>query len=357
MAVAFFALVVVLAAGFAFLNGFRDVSTAVALSVRTRALTPSVAVVLAAVFNFAGVLLSGGFALVFSQSWVVLPSGMNGLTMLAAGLCSAILWGIYAWWRGVPLSSTHALVGGLVGAGAASAVMGGSSINGVDGILLAQVVLPLLLSPVIAFLGAYLLVWPVTWAARYTQPDVVHGRFRHAQSVSAAAVAFGHGLQDGQRTVAVILLGAVAAGVSDSNDLPFWVILLTAVMLTAGTLLWWLAHLVHLGLQADPGRPDAGIHRPEPDLADVVHRRHRLPPAAFHHAHCDVGGAGCGNQPELFRHQPADGAADPGVLGRDADRHRRRGVRPWAGALAAVALSFERVVQARKSPTAAVPPR
>ncbi|WP_284754334.1 anion permease [Arthrobacter sp. efr-133-R2A-120] len=257
MAVAFFALVVALAAGFAFLNGFRDVSTAVALSVRTRALTPSVAVVLAAVFNFAGVLLSGGFALIFSQSWVVLPSGVSGLTVLAAGLCSAILWGIYAWWRGVPLSSTHALVGGLVGAGAASAVMGGGYINGVDSVLLAQVVLPLLLSPVIAFLGAYLLVWPVTWAARYTQPDVMHGRFRHAQSVSAAAVAFGHGLQDGQRTVAVILLGAVAAGVSDSNDLPIWVILLTAVMLTAGTLCggWRISYTLGYKLtRVDPMR-------------------------------------------------------------------------------------------------------
>jgi PiT family inorganic phosphate transporter len=182
---------------------------------------------------------------------------MNGLTMLAAGLSSAILWGIYAWWRGVPLSSTHALVGGLVGAGAASAVMGGSSVNGVDGILLAQVVLPLLLSPVIAFLGAYLLVWPVTWAARYTQPDVVHGRFRHAQSVSAAAVALGHGLQDGQRTVAVILLGAVAAGVSDSSDLPLWVILLTAVMLTAGTLCggWRISYTLGYKLtRVDPMR-------------------------------------------------------------------------------------------------------
>lgn len=257
MAVAFFALVVVLAAGFAFLNGFRDVSAAVALSVRTRALTPSVAVVLAAVFNFAGVLLSGGFALVFSQSWVLLPSGVKGLTVLAGGLCSAILWGIYAWWRGVPLSSTHALVGGLVGAGVASALMGGSSINGVDGILLTQVVLPLLLSPLVAFVGGYLLVWPVTWAARYTQPDVMHGRFRHALSVSAAAVALGHGLQDGQRTVAVILLGAVAAGVSDSNDLPFWVILLTAVMLTAGTLCggWRISYTLGYKLtRVDPMR-------------------------------------------------------------------------------------------------------
>lgn len=257
MTVAFFALVVALAAGFAFLNGFRDVSTAVALSVRTRALTPSIAVVLAAVFNFAGVLLSGGFALIFSQSWVALPSGMNGLTVLVSGLCSAILWGIYAWWRGVPLSSTHALVGGLAGAGASSVLMGGSPISGVDNTLLAQVVLPLLLSPVIAFFGAYLLVWPVTWAARYTQPDVMHGRFRHAQSVSGAAVAFGHGLQDGQRTVAVLLLAAVAAGVSDHDDLPIWVILLTAVMLTAGTLFggWRISYTLAYKLtRVDPLR-------------------------------------------------------------------------------------------------------
>lgn len=257
MAVAFFALVVVLAAGFAFLNGFRDVSTAVALSVRTRALTPSVAVVLAAVFNFAGVLLSGGFALIFSQSWVALPTGMNGLTVLVSALCSAILWGTYAWWRGVPLSSTHALVGGLAGAGASSVLMGGSAINGVDSVLLGQVALPLLLSPLIAFFGAYLLVWPVTWSARYAQPDIIHGRFRHAQSVSGAAVAFGHGLQDGQRTVAVLLLAAVAAGVSDHGDLPFWVILLTAVMLTAGTLFggWRISYTLGYKLtRVDPLR-------------------------------------------------------------------------------------------------------
>ena len=236
MAIGFFALVVALASGFAFLNGFRDVSTAVALSVRTRALTPSVAVVLAAVFNFAGVLLSGGFALIFGQAWVVLPSGTGGLSILVSALVGAILWGVYAWWRGVPLSSTHALVGGLVGAGASSVVTGGSPVNGADSVFLGQVVLPLVVSPIIAFVGAYLLVWPVTWAARYTQPDVMHGRYRHAQSVSAAAVALGHGLQDGQRTVAVLLLGAVAAGVSGHGEIPVWIILLTAGMLTAGTL-------------------------------------------------------------------------------------------------------------------------
>ncbi|MFC8039820.1 anion permease [Paenarthrobacter sp. NPDC057355] len=257
MTIAVLVLVVALASGFAFLNGFRDVSNAVALSTRTRALTPSVAVLLAAVFNFVGAMLSGTFVLAFTQSWITLPQGTGGLTMLASALAASILWGVYAWWRGIPLSSTNSLVGGLIGAGGASILVGGNSVGGVDGIVLTQVVLPLVLSPLLAFVAAYLLVWPVTWAARYTQPNVVNRRFRRAQAVSSAAVAFGHGLQDGQRTAAVIFLAVVAAGLSGGDDVPLWVLLLTAVMLTAGTLLggWRISHtLGHKLIRVDPLR-------------------------------------------------------------------------------------------------------
>ncbi|WP_144663132.1 inorganic phosphate transporter [Paenarthrobacter nicotinovorans] len=257
MTIAVLVLVVALASGFAFLNGFRDVSNAVALSTRTRALTPSVAVLLAAVFNFVGAMLSGTFVLAFTQSWITLPQGTGGLTMLASALAASILWGVYAWWRGIPLSSTNSLVGGLIGAGGASILVGGNSLGGVDGIVLTQVVLPLVLSPLIAFGAAYLLVWPVTWAARYTQPNVVNRRFRRAQAVSSAAVAFGHGLQDGQRTAAVIFLAVVAAGLSGGHELPLWILLLTAVMLTAGTLLggWRISHtLGHKLIRVDPLR-------------------------------------------------------------------------------------------------------
>jgi inorganic phosphate transporter, PiT family len=255
--IAVLVLVVALASGFAFLNGFRDVSNAVALSTRTRALTPSVAVLLAAVFNFVGAMLSGTFVLAFTQSWITLPQGTGGLTMLASALAASILWGVYAWWRGIPLSSTNSLVGGLIGAGGASILVGGNSLGGVDGIVLTQVVLPLVLSPLIAFGAAYLLVWPVTWAARYTQPNVVNRRFRRAQAVSSAAVAFGHGLQDGQRTAAVIFLAVVAAGLSGGDELPLWILLLTAAMLTAGTLLggWRISHtLGHKLIRVDPLR-------------------------------------------------------------------------------------------------------
>ena len=257
MTIAFLVLVVALASGFAFLNGFRDVSNSVALSTRTRALTPSIAVLLAAVFNFVGAMLSGTFILAFTQSWITLPSGTSGLTLLASALTAAILWGVYAWWRGIPLSSTNSLVGGLIGAGTASVLVGGNAVDGMDNVMLTQVALPLVLSPVIAFVAAYLLVWPVTWAARYTQPNVVNRRFRRAQAVSAAAVAFGHGLQDGQRTAAVMVLAMVAAGLSGGNDVPVWILLLPAIMLTAGTMFggWRISHtLGHKLIRVDPLR-------------------------------------------------------------------------------------------------------
>ncbi|AXJ09592.1 inorganic phosphate transporter [Arthrobacter sp. PM3] len=253
----FLALVLVCAGAFAFLNGFRDASASVALAVRTRALTPTVAVLLASLFNFIGAWLSATLVLAISQTWLSLPAGTNGLTILLAGLLSAILWGLYMWWRGIPASSTHALVGGLAGAGVASVAVGGYPVTGVNASLVSQVVLPLLASPVIAYIGAYLLVWPATWAERYTPPNVVNSRSRRAQAIAAAAVAFGHGLQDGQRTSAVVILALLAAGFSDGGSVPAWVALLTAMMLSAGTLAggWRISYTIGYRLvRIDPLR-------------------------------------------------------------------------------------------------------
>lgn len=245
MAAVIFTAVVLLAAAFAFLNGFRDASTSVALAVRNRALTPSVGVLLAAFFNFVGALLGALLAVAVSRTWINLPAGTDGLTILVAGLASACGWGLLMWWRGIPASSTHALVGGLAGAGLASLAIGGPGVVGVDQSLLFQVVLPLVLSPLVAYSGSFLLVYPATWVARYTQPNVVNQRFRRGQAVAAGAVAFGHGLQDGQRVSAVLLLALLAAGYSDGG-IPTWVAVLSAVMMTAGTLFggWRISHTI-----------------------------------------------------------------------------------------------------------------
>lgn len=246
MTAVIFGVVVMLTATFAFLNGFRDVSTSVALAVRTRALTPSVAVLLAAFFNFVGALISATAVVVISHTWIHLPDGQSGLSILVAALASACAWGLLMWWRGIPASSTHALVGGLAGAGLASLAVGGVGVGGVDQSLLFQVLLPLMLSPAVAYVGAYLLVFPVTWAARYAQPNVVNERFRRSQAIAAGAVAFGHGLQDGQRVGAVLLLALLAAGYSDGESIPPWAVLVSAVMITAGTLFggWRISYTI-----------------------------------------------------------------------------------------------------------------
>jgi PiT family inorganic phosphate transporter len=204
-----------------------------------------VGVLLAAFFNFVGALLSASLAVAASQSWINLPHGTDGLNILVAGLASACAWGLLMWRRGIPASSTHALVGGLAGAGLASLAIGGPGVAGVDQSLLFQVVLPLVLSPLVAYSGSFLLVYPATWVARYTQPNVVNQRFRRGQAVAAGAVAFGHGLQDGQRVSAVLLLALLAAGYSDGG-IPTWVAALSAVMMTAGTLLggWRISHTI-----------------------------------------------------------------------------------------------------------------
>ncbi len=247
--------VVAVAGAFAFINGFHDVSNSVTTAVRTKALTPTVAVLLAAVFNLTGALLGTTLALLISDEWITLPSGSAGLGILLAGLASACLWGLITWWRGYPSSSTHALLGGLLGSGFAYTLVGGERVGGAD--LWLQIVLPLLLSPLLAFGLAYLLVYPITWLARYSQPRRINQRFRMAQSVSAAAFPLGHGLQDGQRSMAVILLALIAGGWASGSGMPLWVQLFAGTAMAVGTLFggWRIAHTLGWRLvRIDPMR-------------------------------------------------------------------------------------------------------
>lgn len=249
--------VIVTAAVFAFLNGFRDASTAVALSVRTRALTPSIAVALAGFFNGLGALASTALATIFAERLFTLPSGKNGLILILAALIGANLWGVYQWWRGYPSSSTHALISGLVGASLGSAILGFPPLEGINKTMLLLVLLPLFISPIVAFVLSFAAVLPVSWALRNTAPGRVNRLSRQLQSVAGAAVAFGHGLQDGQRTTAVVLLALVAAGTAGVGEIPLWVPLLTAGLLTVGTFFggWRISYtLGHRLVRMDPMR-------------------------------------------------------------------------------------------------------
>ncbi|WP_313812958.1 inorganic phosphate transporter [Glutamicibacter sp.] len=229
---------VILTLAYAVLNGFRDSSTAVAAAVRTRALTPVVAVVVAAFFAFLGTLATSGLstALVDALNFNV-PPGTAGLKMVICGLITAGAWGIYCWWRGMPMSSTHSLLSALVGASGAAAFVGDESMAGAWQLLLGSVLLPLLIAPGVAYALSYLAVIPAMWLVRHNTSRTVNEVSRTGQAVTACASALGLGLQDGQRTGALIALVLMNGRLMDPGPVTWAIQLAAAAALSFGVLL------------------------------------------------------------------------------------------------------------------------
>ncbi|MCS5736159.1 inorganic phosphate transporter [Herbiconiux daphne] len=229
-------LVVAIALVFDFTNGFHDTANAMATSVATGALKPRVAVTISAVLNLAGAFLSTEVAKTISGG--IINEGENGVditpTMIFAGLVGAVLWNLTTWYLGLPSSSTHALFGGLIGAAIIGA--GFDAVN--FAVVLSNVVIPALLSPLVA--GSVALV--ATYAAyRITKQAKARGSetgFRHGQTVSASLVSLAHGTNDAQKTMGVITLTLIAAGYQDAGSGPqFWVIVSCGLAIALGTYL------------------------------------------------------------------------------------------------------------------------
>jgi len=222
--------VVVVALAFDYTNGFHDAANAIATSVSTRALTPRVALTLAAVMNFLGALLGQGVAKTVADT-IGAPVGAHGLVIVMCGLLGAIAWNLTTWYFGLPSSSSHALIGGLVGA----ALAAGTSVNWTT--IEDKVLIPMVASPLVGFVAAFLLMLAFMWIFRRYNPHVLNRNFRMLQVLSAAALALGHGLQDAQKTMGVILLALVTYQPTQYSldHLPLWVILAAAGAISAGT--------------------------------------------------------------------------------------------------------------------------
>jgi inorganic phosphate transporter, PiT family len=223
--------VVIVALAFDYTNGFHDAANAIATSVSTRALTPRVALLLAAAMNFLGAFLGTKVAETVGSGIIEAPpQSVSGLVVVMSALLGAITWNLITWYFGLPSSSSHALIGGLVGAGLAGGV-----VVQWQGIL-DKVVLPMILSPLVGFLLAALLMIALLWLFRKGHPGRLNRGFRAAQTVSAAAMALGHGLQDAQKTMGVIFLALVTYGSVDADDrIPIWVIVGAATAISLGT--------------------------------------------------------------------------------------------------------------------------
>ena len=226
-------LVIVIATAlvFDFTNGFHDTANVVATSISTHALSPRVAVGMASLFNFAGAFISIEVAATIASD--VVDAGAITPTVIFAGLVGAIAWNLTTWYFGLPSSSSHALIGGVVGA--VIAAVGTSAVDG-DGIL-GKVLIPAVLAPIVAFvIGviAIVIAYRICWRKR---PGPVARGFRMGQVVSGGLLALAHGTNDAQKTMGVITLALIANGNLPSTgfDVPTWVIVTSASAIALGT--------------------------------------------------------------------------------------------------------------------------
>jgi PiT family inorganic phosphate transporter len=223
-------LVVITALAFDFTNGFHDTGNAMATSIATGALPPRVAVAVSGVLNFVGAFLSLAVAATIASGLV--DTGDVTLTVVAAGLAGGIIWNLLTWLFGIPSSSSHALIGGVIGSTLAAA--GGSAVQWHG--LVSKVILPAVLSPVIAALVAACGTWLLYRITRsLTEGGRRHG-FRIGQVGSACVVSLAHGTNDAQKTMGVITLALIANGtLAAGSNAPFWVIFCCALAISIGT--------------------------------------------------------------------------------------------------------------------------
>jgi PiT family inorganic phosphate transporter len=224
-------IVVVTALAFDFTNGFHDTANVVATGISTRAIPPRTAVAGAALLNFVGAFISLEVAATVASG--IVQADLITPTIVFAGLIGAIAWNLITWWRGLPSSSSHALIGGVVGA--AFAAEGAQAVIG-DG-LVGKVLVPALVAPVLAFAVAGLGIVCAYWIIGRLRPGSVNRGFRLGQIVSGSLLALSHGTNDAQKTMGIITLALIAHGdiAADNFHVPIWVVVSAATAIALGT--------------------------------------------------------------------------------------------------------------------------
>ena len=221
-------LVVIAALVFDYINGFHDTANAIATCVSTRALTVKTAIFMAAILNFAGAMVSTKVAATIGKG-IVDKDHVTQMVVLA-GILGAIIWDIITWYYGLPSSSSHAIIGGLIGA-----VMAHSGAAALHWAGLKKIVLALLISPVIGTIIGFIFMVIIYWAFRRKSPSGLNKGFKRLQIVSAAFMAFSHGTADAQKSMGVITMALLSYGLIPTFDVPTWVKVACAVSMGIGT--------------------------------------------------------------------------------------------------------------------------
>ena len=221
--------VVLLALAFDYINGFHDTANAIATSVSTRAIAPKTAIMMAATLNFLGAMVSTGVAKTIGGDIVTAPEMINGEIIVAA-LVGAIFWNLLTWWYGIPSSSSHALIGGIIGAVLISVGPEALQAGGIS-----KIFISLVASPILALALGYIVMKILLILFGRFSPIILNDRFRNMQLVSAALMSFSHGSNDAQKAMGIITLTLVASGHLQTLDVPIWVKLACATAMALGT--------------------------------------------------------------------------------------------------------------------------
>jgi PiT family inorganic phosphate transporter len=249
---AFVLFVVVVALAFDFINGFHDAANSIATVVGTRVLTPRIAVVWAAFFNFvAAFSLETRVANTIGKD-IVDPRVVDPVLILAA-LVGAIAWNLLTWWLALPSSSSHALIGGFAGAAVAKAGFGALVAKG-----LVKVVIFIVLSPLLGFGLGFVFFLVVAWIFRKARPEPLDRGFRKVQLFSAAAFSFGHGMNDAQKTMGIIAALLFSSGYLKRLEIPFWIVLICHAAIGLGTLTGGWRIVRTMGMRITSLRPIGG---------------------------------------------------------------------------------------------------
>lgn len=224
----FIIIVVLLALIFDFINGFHDTANAIATSVSTRAISPSKAIIMAAVLNFLGAMISTGVAKTIGGDIVV---GTIEEPVIIASLMGAIIWNLFTWKIGLPSSSSHALVGGMIG-GVLMSDMGMAGLNFVG---IGKIVIALVTSPLIGMVMGYIIMTILFRIFANSSPSKLNHRFKKMQIATAATMAFSHGSNDAQKSMGIITLALFSSGVISEFEVPTIVKILAATAMALGT--------------------------------------------------------------------------------------------------------------------------
>jgi inorganic phosphate transporter, PiT family len=245
---------VIVALIFDFMNGFHDAANSIALMVSTRLLTPQAAVIWAAFFNFIAFLFFGQLVAKMIGKGIVDPSIVDNAVVFGA-LFGAITWNVITWWFGIPSSSSHALVGGLVGAGFAK---GGSPAIIASGLI--KTSFAIVLSPILGLLLALIFSISILWIFANSLPHPTERKFNKLQFISSSLYSLGHGANDAQKTMGIITVLLFSNGVlKDMSTIPFWVVISCQIAMGLGTLLggWRIVRTMGMGITRI--RPSGGF--------------------------------------------------------------------------------------------------